>query len=159
MREDLRAELVVDGISMAVACRRPEPGLIHHSDRGSQYGSLTSAAPWLTWGILASTGRRGDAYDNSACESVISTLKFELVRGRSSPTRDAARLAVFDYIETFYNTYRLTSASRLVSHSRRLVVTRRYLAACHRSALMRGTEIIGSSGVSSTHLPHVWRFP
>jgi putative transposase len=110
MREDLRADLVVDAISMAVARRRPEPGLIHHSDRGSQYGSLAFGRTLADSGILASMGRRGDAYDNAACESVISTIKTELVRGRSFPTRDAARLAVFDYIETFYNPYRLHSA-------------------------------------------------
>ena len=55
-------------------------------------------------------GGRGDAYDNAAIESVISTIKAELVRGRSFATRDAARLAVFDYIETFYNPHRLHSA-------------------------------------------------
>ena len=55
-------------------------------------------------------GRRGDAYDNAACESVISTIKAECVRGRVFASRDAARIAVFDYIEGFYNPHRLHSA-------------------------------------------------
>jgi putative transposase len=110
MREDLKAELVVDALGMAVARRRPKPGLVHHSDRGSQYTSLAFGRTLRESGLVASMGRRGDAYDNAPIESVISTIKNELVRRSRFTTRDHARLAVFDYIETFYNPRRLHSA-------------------------------------------------
>ena len=103
MREDLKADLVVDALGMAVARRRPRPGLVHHSDRGSQYTSLAFGRTLRDSSLLASMGRRGDAYDNAPIESVISTIKNELVNRRRFKTRDQARLAVFDYIETFYN--------------------------------------------------------
>jgi putative transposase len=110
MREDLKAELVVDALGMAVARRRPKPGLVHHSDRGSQYTSLAFGRTLRESGLVASMGRRGDAYDNAPVESVISTIKNELVNRSRFTTRDQARLAVFDYIETFYNPRRLHSS-------------------------------------------------
>jgi putative transposase len=110
MREDLKAELVVDALGMAVTRRRPRPGLVHHSDRGSQYTSLTFGRTLRDSGLLASMGRRGDAFDNAPVESVISTIKNELVKRRTFKTRDQARLAVFDYIETFYNARRRHSS-------------------------------------------------
>lgn len=110
MREDLKAELVVDALGMAVTRRRPKPGLVHHSDRGSQYTSLSFGRTLRDSGLLASMGRRGDAYDNAPVESVISTIKNELVNRSRFRTRDQARLAVFDYIETFYNPRRLHSS-------------------------------------------------
>jgi putative transposase len=110
MREDLKSELVVDALGMAVARRRPKPGLVHHSDRGSQYSSLALGRTLRESGLVASMGRRGDAYDNAPVESVISTIKNELVHRRRFTSRDQARLAVFDYIETFYNPRRLHSA-------------------------------------------------
>jgi putative transposase len=110
MREDLKADLVVDALGMAVARRRPRPGLVHHSDRGSQYTSLAFGRTLRDPGLLASMGRRGDAYDNAPVESVISTIKNELVNRSRFKTRDQARLAVFDYIETLYNPRRLHSS-------------------------------------------------
>jgi putative transposase len=110
MRDDLEADLVVDALGMAVARRRPDAGLIHHSDRGSQYTSLRFGRTLRDSGLLASMGRRGDAYDNAAAESCISTIKNELVRRRRFETRDQARLAVFDYIECFYNPLRRHSS-------------------------------------------------
>jgi putative transposase len=77
MREDLKSELVVDALGMAIARRRPKPGLVHHSDRGSQYTSLAFGRTLRESGLLASMGRRGDAYDNAPVESVISTIKNE----------------------------------------------------------------------------------
>jgi len=109
-REDLKADLVVDALGMAVARRRPKPGLVHHSDRGSQYTSLAFGRTLRDSSLLASMGRRGDAYDNAPVESVISTIKNELVNRSRFKTRDQARLAVFDYIETFYNPRRLHSS-------------------------------------------------
>jgi len=110
MREDLKSELVVDALGMAVARRRPKAGLVHHSDRGSQYTSLAFGRTLRESGLVASMGRRGDAYDNAPIESVISTIKNELVNRSRFTTRDQARLAVFDYIETFYNPRRLHSS-------------------------------------------------
>jgi putative transposase len=95
---------------MAVTRRKPPAGLVHHSDRGSQYTSLAFGTTLRESGLVASIGRRGDAYDNAACESVISTIKNELIKRRSWTSRDQARLAVFSYIETFYNPRRRHSA-------------------------------------------------
>ena len=110
MRDDLKAELVVDALGMAVTRRRPQPGLIHHSDRGSQYTSLAYGRTLRDCGLLASMGRRGDAYDNAAAESCIATIKCELVHRTRFTTRDQARLAVFDFIECFYNPHRRHSS-------------------------------------------------
>ena len=110
MRDDLKTELVVDALGMAVTRRRPPAGVVHHSDRGSQYTSLAFGTTLRESGLVASMGRRGDAYDNAACESVISTIKNELIKRQTWTSRDQARLAVFSYIETFYNPRRRHSA-------------------------------------------------
>jgi putative transposase len=110
MRDDLKAELVVDALGMAVTRRKPPAGVVHHSDRGSQYTSLAFGTTLRESGLIASMGRRGDAYDNAACESVISTIKNELIKRQTWTSRDQARLAVFSYIETFYNPRRRHSA-------------------------------------------------
>jgi putative transposase len=106
MRDDLEAHLVVDAVGMAATRRRPPAGLVHHSDRGSQYTSLAFGRTLRDAGIVASMGSQGDAYDNAAAESCISTIKNELVHQHRFTTRDQARLAVFDYIEGFYNPHR-----------------------------------------------------
>jgi putative transposase len=110
MRDDLKADLVVDALAMAVTRRRPPVGLVHHSDRGSQYTSLAFGRTLRESGLVASMGARGDAYDNAACESVISTLKVEWIKRHRYQSRDQARLSVFTYIETFYNPRRRHSA-------------------------------------------------
>jgi putative transposase len=110
MREDLQAELVVDALGMAVTRRRPNRRVIHHSDRGSQYASLLFGRTLRASGLIASMGSKGDPYDNAMCESCVSTLKEELIKQRSWKTRDEARLAVFRYIETFYNPRRRHSS-------------------------------------------------
>ena len=110
MREDLSSELVVDALGMAVARRRPNGQVIHHSDRGSQYASLAFGRTLRESGLAASMGSKGDPYDNAMCESVVSTIKQELLSRQSWKTRDDARLALFSYIETFYNPRRRHSA-------------------------------------------------
>lgn len=110
MRDDLKAELVVDALAMAVTRRRPPAGLIHHSDRGSQYTSLAFGRTLRESGLVASMGSRGDAYDNAACESCISTLKREWIKRHRYQSRDQARLSIFQYIETFYNPRRRHSS-------------------------------------------------
>ena len=101
--DHLRADLVVDALEMAVARRRPKPGLVHHSDQGSQYVSLALGQRCRRAGIELSMGSRGCAYDNAVCEAFFKTLKSELIDRRSWPTKAEARHAVFEFIETFYN--------------------------------------------------------
>lgn len=103
MAEHMRAGLVVDALQMALARRKPEAGVIHHSDQGSQYVSLTFGQKARDAGIAISMGSRGDCFDNAVAESFFATLKKELVRRRSWPNRRELQGAVFDYIETFYN--------------------------------------------------------
>ncbi len=110
MEGHLRTELVVDALRMAVWRRNPAPGLVHHSDRGVQYTALSFAERLREVGITPSTGRTGTALDNAMAESFVSTLKAELVSRLDFPTRRAARTAIFEYLETFYNTRRLHSS-------------------------------------------------
>jgi putative transposase len=110
MANHLKTELVLDAVNMAIYNRRPTPGLIHHSDRGSQYTSVEFGSRLKEAGLLSSMGSVADAYDNSMAESFVSTLKRELVHRYSWPTRQSARVAIFDYIEAFYNTRRRHSA-------------------------------------------------
>jgi putative transposase len=88
---------------MAVSRRRPEPGLIHHSDQGSQYVSLAFGQAARDAGIARSMGSKGDCYDNAVAESFFATLKKELVHRRSWPTRRELTSEVFEYLEAFYN--------------------------------------------------------
>jgi putative transposase len=110
MRNDLTADLVVDALGMAVTLRRPGPETIHHSDRGSQYRSLAIGKTLKESGIMASMGSKGDAFDNAAAESFMATIKTELIYRNRFKTKDEARLAVFRYIEGFYNPVRRHSA-------------------------------------------------
>jgi putative transposase len=115
MAEHMRAQLVVDALAMALARRRPERGLIHHSDQGSQYVSLGFGQAARDAGIAISMGSRGDAYDNAVAESFFATLKKELVHRRSWPTRRELGSAVFEYIEAFYNRERRHSTLSMLS--------------------------------------------
>ena len=103
MRPDMPAELVVDALEMTVARRRPGPGLIHHSDQGSQYVALTLGQRLRKHEIAQSMGSKGDCFDNAAIESYHATIEKELLRGRSLRTRQEAKSAVFDWIECWYN--------------------------------------------------------
>jgi putative transposase len=110
MAEHLRTELVIEAVEMALWQRRPVAGVIHHSDQGSQYTSLAFGRRLREAGMTASMGSRGDCFDNAMAESFFATLECELLARHSFPTRNAARLALFDYIEGFYNTHRRHSA-------------------------------------------------
>jgi putative transposase len=110
MATHLRTELVVDALQMAVWRRNPAAGLIHHSDQGVQYTSLSFGKRLEEAGIVPSRGSVGSAYDNALAESFIATLKTELLYRHSWPTRECARTAIFEYLEGFYNRYRLHSA-------------------------------------------------
>ena len=102
MADHMRAELVVDALQMALARRRPAPGLIWHSDQGSQFVSLAFGQQARAAGIAQSMGSRGDCYDNAVAESFFATIKKELIHRRAWPTRGELQTEVFDYIETFY---------------------------------------------------------
>jgi putative transposase len=115
MTEHMRTELVADALQMAVARRRPEPGLIHHSDQGSQYVALGFGQQARDAGIAVSMGSKGDAYDNAVAESFFATLKKELVHRQSRPSRRDLSSAVFDYIEAFYNRQRRHSTLNYLS--------------------------------------------
>jgi transposase InsO family protein len=110
MRDDLKADIVVDALSMATILRRPAAGLIHHSDRGAQYRSMAFGRTLRESGILASMGSVGAPGDDAVTESVMATIKKECVHRHTFRTRDAARFALFRYIEGFYNTYRRHSS-------------------------------------------------
>ena len=114
MAEHMRAELVVDALKMALARRRPDPGLVHYSDQGSQYVSLGFGQAAHDAGIALSMGSRGDAYDNAVAETFFATLK-ELINRRSWPSRLELQSAVFEYIEAFYNRHRRHSTLGMVS--------------------------------------------
>ena len=83
--------------------RAPRAGLIHHSDRGSQYTSGAYRAELEAHGMMASMSGKGDCYDNAVAESFFSTLEFELLMKNDWHTREDARRAIFRYIETWYN--------------------------------------------------------
>jgi putative transposase len=106
MADHMRAELVVDALQMAIHRRRPNPGLIHHSDAGGQFVSLVFGQKARDAGIAVSMGSRGDCFDNAVAESFFATIKKELVHRRSWPTRRELTSEAFEYIEGFYNTTR-----------------------------------------------------
>jgi transposase InsO family protein len=106
MADHMRSELVVDALQMALHRRRPGPGLVHHSDQGSQFVSLAFGQNARNAGIAVSMGSKGCAYDNAVAESLFATLKKELVHRRSWPTRRELISEVFEFVEGFYNTTR-----------------------------------------------------
>ena len=109
MAEHMRAELVVEALEMAIWQRSPAVGLVHHSDRGGQYVSLIFGQTARAAGIDISIDAKGCALDNAVCESFFATLKKELTRRRSWPTRRDLESAVFAWIEGWYNRRRLHS--------------------------------------------------
>jgi transposase InsO family protein len=106
MGERLTRNLVSQSIFRAVAARRPAKGLIHHSDRGSQYCSLEYVQLLNRWGLTVSMSRKGNCYDNAPMESFWGTLKQELVNHRRYRTRQEAMADITEYIEIFYNRQR-----------------------------------------------------
>jgi putative transposase len=114
----LRTELVVDALEMALWRRKPAAGLIHHSDRGAQYTALSFGRRLEEAGIVPSMGRVGSALDNAISESFVASLKCELLHRRHRfISQEAARTAIFDYIEGFYNQVRRHSSLGYLSPS------------------------------------------
>lgn len=109
MNSRMKAQLVCDALRMAIWRRRPKAGLIHHSDRGSQYASKAFRRLLKAHGFQGSMSRKGDCWDNAVVESFFGSLKQERVQWRSYQTRYEAQQDVLDYISMFYNSYRLHS--------------------------------------------------
>lgn len=106
MSERINQALVLDALRMALHQRHPGPGLIHHTDRGAIYRAAAYRQRLTAHGLVASMGRTGDCYDNAVAESFFSSVKNELAV-RPYASRQAARTALFEYIEGFYNRQRL----------------------------------------------------
>ena len=110
MEPYLNDTLTRKALKMALAHRQPLPGLLHHSDRGSQYASRSYQHLLSTHEALTSMSRTGNVYDNAPMESFFATLKKDLIHHRSYSTRRRAKADIFEYIEVFYNRQRLHSA-------------------------------------------------
>lgn len=110
MEPYLNRELGLKALRMALANRRPPPGLLHHSDQGIQYANNDYQQLLADQRLIASMSRSGNVYDNAPMESFFATLKRELIHFRNYRTRDEARIDIFSFIEVFYNRQRLHSA-------------------------------------------------
>ena len=108
--DHLRTDLIETALRNAVTQRRPEPGVVFHSDRGCQYTSTQFTGVAGELAVRLSVGRTGQCWDNALAESFFATIKGELLDRRAWPTRAAAHRAIFEYIEGWYNTRRLHSA-------------------------------------------------
>ena len=110
MSDSLERHLVIAALQMAVKMRQPPPGLLHHSDRGSQYASDDYQALLTHYQMRCSMSRTGNCYDNAPMESFFGTLKTELVHHCHYQTKAEAKSDIFEYIEVFYNRFRRHSA-------------------------------------------------
>ena len=109
MSSSMTAQLVCDALTMALWQRKPKAGLLHHSDRGSQYASRQFRQLLKTHRVTGSMSRKGDCWDNAVVESFFGTLKQERVQWRHYQTRHAAQQDILQYITMFYNSQRLHS--------------------------------------------------
>jgi putative transposase len=110
MRDTMPQDLTLAALQMAISNRRPGPGLLHHSDRGSQYAARAYRQLLNTHGMLCSMSRKGDCWDNAPMESFFGSMKTELGDDTVFDTRNEAKAAIFSFIEVFYNRRRLHSA-------------------------------------------------
>ena len=115
MDTTLEAELTLTALRMAIATRRPPPGLLHHSDRGVQYACTEYRTLLARHDIAVSMSRVGDCWDNAVAESFFATVEAELIQRRDWHTRAQARQAIFAYIETWYNRKRRHSTLNYIS--------------------------------------------
>ena len=115
MRDTLEVELALSALRMAREARQPGPGLILHSDRGSQYAAREYQGELAAHGMVASMSGKGNCYDNAVAESFFATLEFELIMKNDWETKEAARRAIFRYIETWYNRKRRHSTLGYIS--------------------------------------------
>lgn len=110
MDSTMTRQLALNALTQAAKLYRPPQGLIHHSDRGSQYASKEYQQALKDLGMISSMSRKGNCFDNACMESFFGTLKQDLFYGNRLKTRAEARHAIFEYIEVFYNRTRLHSA-------------------------------------------------
>ena len=106
MNSRMTKTLVLDALRAAYWRKKPKPGLLHHSDRGSQYCSSAYRALQVSYGMTTSMSRKGNCWDNAPMESFFGTLKTESLHHYHFATREQARQVVFEYIEVFYNRIR-----------------------------------------------------
>ena len=117
MATHMRAEFALDALGMALGSRLPQPNMVHHSDRGSQYASHDHRDALRSSGIVCSMSRKGDCWDNAVVESFFATLTKELIHRRPWLTVRAARAAIAEYIEVFYNRKRKHSTLGYISRA------------------------------------------
>jgi len=110
MGERITTELIVSALEMALHNRRPDPGVVHHSDQGPQYTALSFGKHLEKSGVMGSMGAVGSALDNAMAESFFASLQTELLDRRAWPTRSVLKAVIFDYIEVFYNRTRRHSS-------------------------------------------------
>jgi putative transposase len=115
MNENMKVSLVNDALEMAISRRKPQRGLIWHTDRGSQYASYAHKDLLKEHGIIQSMSRKGNCWDNAVSESFFHSLKTELTHHIKFQTRAEANEAIFEYIEIFYNRQRLHSSNNYMS--------------------------------------------
>lgn len=108
-------QLILDALDNAYETKKPKEGLLHHSDRGTQYASKDYRQRLETYGMEASMSRKGNCYDNACAESFFSILKKELIQGRRFQTKQQAYTEIYRYIEFFYNRKRIHSSIGYVS--------------------------------------------
>lgn len=155
MATHLRAELVLAALDMALEQRRPQ-GVIHHSDQGSQYTSVDFGSRCTSAGVRPSMGSVGDCFDNALCESFFATLECELLDRRKFKTPTEARLAVFEFIEGWYNPWRRHSALGYLSPA---AFERRALAQNPQSAVENAPSSPGAPITPAGGLPGYGRLP
>ena len=110
MANHMRTALVLDALNMALVHRRPTEAVIHHSDQGTQYTSIAFGKRCRAMNVRPSMGSVGDCYDNAMCESFFATLECELIERTTFRTQAHARLAIFEFIEGWYNRHRRHSS-------------------------------------------------
>jgi transposase InsO family protein len=125
----MTTDLVLSALQQAIRTRRPAPGLLHHSDRGSQYTSGEHVRMLRSAGIGVSMSGTGSCYDNAVAENFFATLKTEAIHHRRFASRAEATSAIFDYIERFYNSRRLHSTLGYVSPMQSEALHQRQVAA------------------------------
>src|SRR6202451_733843 len=136
MATHLRTELVLDALNMALTQRRPA-NVIHHSDQGCQYTSIAFGQRCREMGVRPSMGSVGDAYDNAMCESFFATVECELLDRQRFKNQLEARLAVFEFMEGWYNPHRRHSA---LAYESPITYERNHLADPKRESVHLSTE-------------------
>lgn len=115
MSEQINKQLVISALNMALKRRQPQADVIHHTDRGSIYGSDEYRSKLISSGLIPSMSRKGDCYDNAVAESFFSTLKNELLYGEKFISREQAKSELFKFMEIYYNRQRLHQSLNYVT--------------------------------------------